>query len=104
MSGEFVFSVALLAAVILEVLKFVVRKFVLKNPEYDFPRWFYIVALPVLNFTLVPLLALLGFDDYSFPADWSAWALELVRIVIMSVTSSLAFNFGVKPLRDYRPQ
>jgi hypothetical protein len=88
-------------ALLLEALKWIIRKWVLKDMEWDFPPEFYTVAIPVLNFAVVPLLALLMVEGYEMPSDWQAWGLTLVQTGVASLISVFGYEKGIKPLKNY---
>lgn len=90
------------SSALLEGIKFLWRKFVVKNMLYDFPKWFYLVSLPVLNFAVVPLLALIGFAGFSWPTDWVIWLQNLVQILVGSVISVVTYQAAIKPVETYR--
>lgn len=89
-----------LATLILELIKWVVRK-IKGDPEFDFPTLFYTIMIPVLTFAVGPLLALIGYEGYTFPVDWSGWLMELVRIALGSVVALVGYNAGLRPLKEY---
>jgi len=86
---------------LLEGAKWVLRNWILKNPEFDFPAKFYVVALPVLNILVVPLLALLGFEGFALPADWLGWGRSILQVFLASLISLVGYNAGLQPLKDY---
>jgi hypothetical protein len=87
---------------LLEGFKWIWRKFVVKDFTYDFPPNFYIVAVPVLNVLIVPLLALLAVEGYTMPADWLGWLREGLLVLIASLISLGGYKIGVQPLKQYR--
>ena len=89
-----------LATLLLEGVKWILRKF--WGAGFDFPEGFYMIAIPTLTFAVKPLLVLLSVGEYTFPAVWSAWLLELVRVLVGSLIALLVYNGGIKPLKAYR--
>jgi len=89
------------STLILEGAKWVLRKWILKNPEYDFPTGFYVVAIPVLNVLVVPLLALLAVEGFVLPADWIEWVRMVVQVLIASLITLIGYNGGLQPLKEY---
>lgn len=90
-----------LAMLILEGVKFLLRRFIFKNPAYDFPQAFYLIAIPVLNVLCVPLLVLMGVTGVSMPTDWIGWIRSAVLILVSSLVSVLFYSQGVKKLKEY---
>jgi hypothetical protein len=86
---------------LLEGAKWVLRNWILKNPTFDFPAKFYVVALPVLNVLVVPLLALVGFEGFALPTDWLGWGRGILQVLIASLISLVGYNSGLQPLKDY---
>lgn len=103
MNFENTISMGTLAAVALEGIKWLVRKWK-KNPTYDFPAEWYAAMIVVLNVALTPIAALLQIPGYSFPtnsADWLGW-LNLVLLTIASAFAQLVvYSAGIKPLKNY---
>ena len=95
-----VVSSALVAAALMEGLKWLVR-LVMKQPEFDFPVKFYVFILPVLSFLAIPLLAFLGFVDFVMPLDWLMWGQELGRVVLTSLLAVASYELTFKPLKAY---
>lgn len=77
-AGQFTIAVAL-SMLILDAVKFVIRKRK-EDQLYSFPTKFYAVVMPILAFSVQPLLSVLGFGEYSLPTDWVLWLQELARV------------------------
>ncbi len=88
-------------ALILEGVKILLRRVILKQPTFDFPAKFYVVAIPVLNVLVVPLLALLAVDGFVFPADWLEFGRGTVQVLIASLITLVSYNAGLQPLKQY---
>lgn len=88
------------STLLLEVIKFLVRQ-VYRNPNFDFPAKFYVVAIPVLNVAVVPLLALMGFEGYTMPTNWQEWGMGIVRVLLSSLVTLVGYTTGLKPLKAY---
>ncbi len=97
------FTQASLASALLEAVKILWRKYVAKNDTYDFPKLFYVVALPVMQVVAGLVLLGLGMPGYELPTDWKAWALGLVQIFVASLVSILLYESGLKRVRGYVP-
>jgi hypothetical protein len=87
-----------LSSFLLELFKWLVR---LWKPDFDFPAKFYVVALPVLNFAVLPLLALLSVEGYELPVDWQSWVLELIKVLLASLISLSTYTVAISPLKDH---
>jgi len=91
-----------LASLVLEGLKLLVR-LVMKNPKYDFPKWFYVIAIPVVTLLLTPLLALLGFEGFSLPTDWVEFVRQVAYLIISGLVSLGTYKLAIQPLKEYTP-
>lgn len=90
-----------LAALLVEGAKWIIRKVILKNPEFDFSGKFYLVMTPVMTFLATPLLALLGVATYVFPTDLVSWGQEFIVVILSSLFTTLIYNTSLKPLKEY---
>lgn len=86
---------------ILEGVKVLLRRVILKDATFDFPASFYVVAIPVLNVLVVPLLALLAVEGFALPADWLEFSRGVVQVAIASLITLVGYNAGVAPLKEY---
>lgn len=100
MEGYTTIAAGAVSTLLLELIKFIVRQ-IMGNQSFDFPGKFYVVAIPVMNVAVVPLLAVLGFEGYSMPTDWQGWALQIVRVAISSLVTLVGYTAGLKPLKEY---
>jgi len=100
MEGYTTIAAGAVSTLLLELIKWIVRQFT-GQPTFDFPAKFYVVAIPVMNVAVVPLLALMGFEGYSMPTDWQGWALQIVRVAISSLVTLVSYTAGLKPLKEY---
>jgi hypothetical protein len=96
-----VISAGGVSTLILEGAKWVLRNWILKDSTFDFPTGFYVIAIPVLNVLVVPLLALLAVDGFALPADWLEWGRTIVQVAIASLITLVGYNAGVAPLKSY---
>ena len=90
-----------LSTLLLEGVKVIVRRFIVKDATFDFPAKFYGVAIPVLNVLVVPLLAILGVEGSALPADWVSFARTVIFVLIASLITLVGYNTGVQPLKQY---
>ena len=90
-----------LSSLVLQGIKLLWRKYVVKDLGYDFPQNFYLVALPVLNILVVPLMALLLVEGYAMPTDWLMWGRTLAMVFLSSLASLATYTVGVQPLKSY---
>lgn len=92
-----------LASATLELIKLIVRQ-AMGNPTYDFPKWAYMVAVPLINLGLQPLLAFLGFAGFVMPTDWAGLARQAITLLISSLVSLGTYKLSIKPLKEYTPE
>jgi hypothetical protein len=105
MNLEVTLAVGAVTAYVIEGFKWLWRKVVAKNMAYDFPRAFYLVAVPTLNVALVPVLALVGFSGYTLPTDWASWGQSLAQVFIAALVGTTAtfasYNWSISPMKSY---
>jgi hypothetical protein len=104
MNFETVVTAGGVSALVLQGIKWLWRKFVAKDMQYEFPAWFYLVSVPILNIAVVPLLALVGFVGFTMPTDWVVWIQNIIQIFIGSLISTFAYNNVVAPFNAYRAE
>lgn len=85
-----------------QLVKFAQKKFGV--PQTDLPMKFYYFLLPVLAFASEPLMAFLGWTEYSIPSDWQGWVLELVRVSITSLASVLLYENSIVKLKEAKAE
>jgi hypothetical protein len=92
-----------LSAAVLQVVKMVWRKWVIKNPNYDFPFAFYAIMLPVLNALAPFALVAIGFPsaDPVLGMNWQGVLLYVVRVGIGAVVSMMAYD-TTNNMNEYR--
>lgn len=90
-----------LTVLLLEAIKFIWRKFVAKDDTFDFPPAYYVVAIPVGNVAMIPVLALIGVPGAAMPSDWAGFAQSVAQVAIASLVTLVGYNAGVKPLKEY---
>ena len=95
-----VLTPAALAMMLLEGLKELWRKFVAKDPLYEFPPKVLAALLVALTYLAVPLLAFLGVGAYQFPTDWVEFGKYAVLVLLSSLVSSGAYNMSLKPIKE----
>lgn len=95
-------GIGVFSSLVLEGLKWLFRKWVVKDMEYDFPEWVYIIGIPALNILLIPVLAFFGFEEYVMPTDWLGWVRQVVLAVISALATLGTYNVSLKPLKVYR--
>jgi len=90
-----------LSSLILQGIKLLWRKFIVKDLGYDFPQSFYVVALPVLNVLVVPVMALLLVEGYVMPSDWLSFGRTVAMVLLSSLASLATYTVSVNPLKTY---
>jgi hypothetical protein len=102
---ELAIGVGGLTILLVEFIKWVVRKYIVKDPEYSLPPVFYMVGVPVSN-ALMPFVAvyLLGLPmtDPILGMGVVGVIQYVLRVGIASLLSFLGYNDVLKPLNDYR--
>lgn len=90
-----------LAVLLIESVKWFIRRVFLKNSEFNFAETFYLIMTPVMTFLAMPLLALLGIGRYTFPTELLGWGQEFLVVILGSLFTTLIYNQGLKPLKEY---
>jgi len=100
---EEILSVGGLTAVLIEGIKIAWRKWVAKDPLYEFPTAFYTIALPLSNALMPFVLFFLGLQVESpvLTMGWQELLKYLGVIFLSSLVSLVAYTGDIKPLRDY---
>lgn len=100
MDGQLVLSTSMVALLALEGVKYVIRRWILKSPEFEFDPKFYQLMIPFLTavfgllFSLVPSL---GFPAPPDPISWQGllqWALAIVGELVL-------YNTGVEKFKEF---
>jgi len=95
MNGEIVLlSSALLSSFTVELLKFLFRRFVYNDPEYDFPTAYYAVVLPLVTFVWSVLLGLAGWGE---PVAFE-WSYFLNWLLAVAVTIGM-YHLTLRPIK-----
>jgi len=98
---EGLIEIGMVSALVLELIKWLLRLPALFGPSFDFPVKFYAIVIPALNIALLPLMALVGFEGFIMPTDWQAWGLLIIRTLIGSLISLGTYAVTMKPLKSY---
>lgn len=98
---ETVITAGGLSALIIEGIKYLIR-LIIKDSSYNFPTKFYLIAIPVLNVLVTPLMALLLIPGYTMPLDWVSFVRSAALALIGSLISVISYEAGIKPLKNYR--
>ncbi len=97
--GQLLLSIPTFATFTIELVKWIYRKFVVKDMEFDFPKIFYGLMLPFITAFWRIFFGYIGWSD--------AVKFELVEIVqwsVMIVVTLILYQWGVKPLTGYQPE
>lgn len=101
---ETVFEPAVISGVVvmilIEIFKFAYRRLVVKDLDYTFPPYFYVITVPVLNVLIQPLMAFLMPESFSFPADWIGWARLIVLTALASASTFFTNDVVFSGLKD----
>jgi uncharacterized membrane protein (UPF0182 family) len=96
-------SAGALSSLVLEGIKYILRKWVYKDPTYDFDPKFYRFAIPLLNAVMPFVLVLLGLPvtDPILSMTWQGGVRYLVLIALSSLVSILTNETVIRPVKDY---
>jgi len=89
-------SAPMLSLLTLEIIKWLFRKFIVKNPEHDFPPIFYEILIPFFTGAWAYGLAYVGWAE---PVTYTA--MTLVQWLLACVIQLLLYNFGIQPFKSY---
>lgn len=92
-------SAPLLTTLLIEAIKWVIRKWIVKNPTFDFAPIFYQLAIPFFTACWGIVLGLIGWAD-PVVFEWQTllkWALGIIVTLVL-------YNAGIKPLKEYGAQ
>jgi hypothetical protein len=91
-----------LTTLLVELIKWLWRKYIVKDTTYDFPTIFYLVFLPVSNALMPFFMVWLGVQTTNPLAGMSLEEIAkyLVGIILASLISLVTYAVGVKPLKD----
>ena len=91
-----VVSAPVLALLTMELVKFLIKKFIIKDPDHDFPPAFYGIFIPFLTGAWGYALAYVGWAD---PVGLDS--MTLVQWLIACFLEAAMYVLGVQPLKDY---
>lgn len=97
MEGQLVLYPGLLTTLTLETFKWAWRRYVVNDPEYDFPVVFYELMLPFQTAIWTIVLGLAGWIE---PVTYDLEGLLQWALAIL--VSLVLYNQGLKPLKEYR--
>jgi hypothetical protein len=92
-----------LSSLLLEGIKWLIRKFILKNPLFDFSFQFYGIVLPLLNAIMPYLLFWLGLitSDPILSLDFTGVIKYLLKIFLGSAIAVFVNTTVNKPIKEY---
>jgi hypothetical protein len=93
---------AVMVLAIIELFKWLWRKFVVKDMNFDFPPKFYEIINPVLQVAVLPLMALLLPEQYQLPTDWVLFGRMVLLVALNSILTSLFYNQYIAKAKEYR--
>lgn len=100
---DIIVSQPMMASLLLEGTKYALRRWILADPNYDFPLQVYSILLPVYQIISVPLLVWLGFmTSYPEHIDFSsaeAGFRTLLVAIVQSLISVFWYNNTVSPIK-----
>ncbi len=96
MEEQLVLSAGLLTTATVEGIKAILRKWVVKDPTYDFPPYYYTVGIPLFTALWGIGLGYVGWGP-EVVANWQT----LVNWALASVLSVGIYELGLKPIKEY---
>jgi hypothetical protein len=92
-----------LSSLLLEGVKFMFRKWIVKDDTYQFPAYFYTISLPLLNAVMPFVLVALGLQsaDPILTMDVVGVVRYLVLVLLSSLISLTTNTVGLSPLKNY---
>ena len=107
MEGQLVLSAALLTTLSLELVKWVLRKWIIKQPEYDFPPLFYDLIIPFLTMLWSIALGYAGWGepitpDFGGLLNWGLTIVASLAMYYLGVNPSKKYRSAYRAERDYR--
>ncbi len=91
-------TAALFAPFMLEALKWLYRRLVVRDPDYDFPKIFYSLSIPFS--TLIAQITL-GYVGWA-PAPEVSISYVLQWFIGIIITLAV-YQMSIKPLKNYNP-
>lgn len=91
-------TVATVALLFMEGVKFIVRKWVVKDLTYNFSVSFYVIALPVLQLLAQPVLV---YFDILDPVAVTLSLKTVLSVFFQSMASVFIYNGTAKPFKAY---
>lgn len=103
MDNSITLTAGALSAAVLQLIKIAYRKWIAKDPNFDFSFAFYAIMLPVLNALAPFALVAIGFPsaDPVLGMSWQGVVLYVIRVAIGAIVSMMAYDTTNK-LNDYR--
>ena len=99
LDGQLVLSAGLLTTFTMEIIKYVWRKYVVKDDAFDFPPAFYEMLVPFFTALWSIALGLMGFAD---PVEFEP--MVIVQWALTILVSTGLYILGVKPTVTYRKE
>jgi len=93
-----------LTTLIVQVIKMAWRKWVAKDPNYEFPTAFYTISIPLLNALMPFALLALGMSGVESPLFGLGWVeiLKYIGVILLSsLVSLVGYTAGLKPMTTY---
>ena len=87
-----------LASLALELAKLAIRKY-FNNPVYDFPAWFYAIAVPVMTILMLPVAAFLVPGSFTMPTNWVEFGRTAGLVLFNSLVAVFVYNTTIKPTK-----
>lgn len=95
-----------LSMFLLEALKWAARKWIVKDPNYDFPAWTYWVGLAVLNALMPFVLVAIGVPttDPVLTMGFPGVLMYVVRVALGALLSMGSYEVTLKQMKAYKKE
>jgi len=85
-----------IAAFVWEFIKWVIRT-LLKKPSWSIPVKWNLLAVAVISYLILPLLALLGAGEYQFPTDAATFVKQLLVLILQLLVGMGVHTIALSP-------
>jgi len=98
---EQMITVASVASLALEGLKWLVRRYIVEDMNWEFPLKFYAALLPIMQIIVSPFLIYFGVAEDAFQFGSVAEFIQtLVRVGVQSAISIVFYGQVISPLKN----
>lgn len=91
-------TAAMLAPFLLEAFKYLWRRFVAKDPEFDFSKLFYSMAVPFSTLVSQLVVGYLGWAE--MPNVSASYVIQWLLGILVTLGT---YHLTIKPFKEYEP-